>query len=66
MNVFTSVKCKRAGHESEVIKADISKAYKGAKRPHYIVRCIGGGCCFSDYFINKSDAIFNWNKEHTK
>lgn len=61
--IFFPVRCNVAGHKAEVIEADLSKAY-GTKNRHWHVRCIGGGCCFGDYFQHRSDAIFEWNIFH--
>jgi len=61
--MFFPVKCNVAGHEAEVIMADLSKAY-GTEKKHWHVRCNGGGCCFGDYFTRPVDAVFAWNKHH--
>jgi hypothetical protein len=61
--IFFTEKCNVAGHKSELIEVDLSKAY-GTRKPHYQVRCKGGGCCFGDYFVRKGDAIYSWNIHH--
>lgn len=54
------------GHKAEVVICDLSKSYNTDK-PHYMVRCKGtksNECCFTDFFVNKHDAVHSWNLHH--